>query len=117
MQQPPVGRLVRREIHHKEGSELNVMTLTLSQGLVGSPHANKRRDEAIFIITGTVNIRIYGSSFDNNYKISTLSSEESGDKWILIEHNVIHQIECISSSAIIVETIGGKFFEGACINY
>ncbi len=117
MEQTPTGMLVGREIHHKEGSELNVMTITLSQGLVGSPHANKGRDEAMFIISGTVNIRIYGSSIDNAYKTFTLSSDDLHDKWIFIDQDVIHQIECISTSAVIVETIGGSFFDGACINY
>lgn len=117
MDQTSVGKLISRQIHHKGGSELNVMTISLSKGLIGSPHANKGRDEAMFVISGTVIVRIYGFSLSDRFSTLTLSSEDPLNKWILIEENIIHQIECISSSATIVETIGGKFSEGACINY
>ena len=106
---------MERIIHHQPGSVLNVMELTLPNGLIGNPHYNVDRDEVVFILSGSLEALF----FDQDLKLKRsqiIVAQNKNLAWIIIPQNTIHQFNVISGEAIIIEIIGGAFFEGACID-
>ena len=99
---------MKREIHHKPGSLLNVMTIELDIDSKTDPHFNKDRDEIIFILEGEVKLL-----FDHGDSIILGSS--SNNSWHLIKANTTHQLKCLSKKVKLLEVIGGVHKDGSCV--
>ena len=98
---------MKRIIHHDGKSILNVMTLIIGKSDNTEPHYNKKRDEVIFVIEGSLKIL-----FDFN-KTITLSSTDKVP-WHLIKANTTHQIIPLTDKVEILEVIGGLHKQDSC---
>ena len=110
-----MGQLLKRSVHHDDNAILNIMTLTLSKGLIGNPHFNKDRDEVVVVLKGQLEIIYYDPDLLPLRK-TNLYSGTNQDSWSLIKKNEIHQFNCLSEKVEILEILGGVFFDGACVN-
>lgn len=99
---------MKREIHHKEGALLNVMTIELDSESKTEPHYNKDRDEIMFVLEGEIKL-----VFD--YGESKILSSSRGDSWHLIKANTTHQLKCISQKVKLLEVIGGIHKDDSCV--
>lgn len=108
------GELLSRQIHHESGSILNIMELSLSKGLIGTPHYNLDRDEVILILKGKIEVLLFDSSI-SPLESKFISADGLPRSWTKIKKNTIHQLRVVSNEAIILEIIGGVFFQGSCI--
>lgn len=99
---------MKREIHHKPGSILNVMTIELDINSKTEPHFNKDRDEIICILEGEIKLL-----FDQGKSIILSSSTD--ESWYLIKANTTHQIKCLTQKVKLLEVIGGVHKEDSCV--
>ena len=99
---------MKREIHHKPGALLNVMTIELDFDSKTEPHFNKDRDEVMFILEGEIKIL-----FD--YGKSKILSSSKGDSWHLIKANTTHQLKCLTQKVKLLEVIGGIHKDDSCV--
>ena len=106
-----VSNVLKRVCFHPDGSQLNVMSLTLSQGLIGIPHMNKTRDEAIILKQGMLDIYML---LGDDIKIEHL--KEPGDV-TYIEGNIVHQFLAISTLVEVIEVIEGKHEPDSCVSF
>lgn len=101
---------MKRTIHHEADAVLNVMELELSSSDLSRPHYNLDRDEVVFILEGRIRIQ-----FADQYIILD-SFDQEFPKWHLIKAGVAHTISSEATMSVILEVIGGQFFDGACVN-
>ena len=99
---------MKREIHHKQGSLLNVMTIELDFDSKTEPHFNKDRDEVISVLEGEIKLL-----FD--YGESKILSSTKGDSWYLVKANTTHQLKCLSRKVKLLEVIGGIHKNDSCV--
>tara|TARA_B100000073_G_scaffold346307_1_gene357409 strand:+ start:267 stop:584 length:318 start_codon:yes stop_codon:yes gene_type:complete len=99
---------MKREIHHKPGSILNVMTIELDINSNTEPHFNKDRDEIICILEGEIKLL-----FDHGKSI--ILSSSNNNSWYLIQANTTHQIKCLTNKVKLLEVIGGVHKEDSCV--
>jgi cupin fold WbuC family metalloprotein len=107
------GKSVVREIFHEDGDLLNIMRLTLSAGPTGKPHYNRDRNEIVFVERGALKVILFDESMREIS--STVIESSSYPCWHIIKMNQIHQFVALEDGAVILEVIGGEFFEGACV--
>jgi len=108
--------LLKREIFHGDGDILNVMKLTFSEGLCGTPHYNKDRDEVLFVENGSLEVILFNDQLDETDKIQLSRLNSIHKSWLRIPKNVIHQFNILVDKTVVIEVLGGEFFEGACVN-
>tara|TARA_A100000164_G_C21272925_1_gene481058 strand:- start:6 stop:323 length:318 start_codon:yes stop_codon:yes gene_type:complete len=99
---------MKREIHHKQGALLNVMTIELDIDSKTEPHFNKDRDEVIYVLEGKIKLL-----FD--YGESKILSSSNGDSWYLIKANTTHKLKCLSRKVKLLEVIGGIHKDDSCV--
>ena len=107
-----IGKILNRIICHEPDADLNVMKLELSKGIIGTPHYNKFRDEVLIVLEGDIELYCFGPAESS---ISYRLTSGTPHSWNLIKAESSHQLNVLSPKAVVLEVIGGKFFEGACV--
>lgn len=109
-----MSRLISRELFHEQGDVLNIMRLRFAEGSIGSPHYNKGRTEVVLIEVGTLKIIYFDESLTptSSYVLSRCSSS----LWHKIPMNQIHQFVALEDNTVVLEILGGPFYEGCCVN-
>ena len=114
---PPImSKLLNREIFHKDGDILNVMSLTFSKGLCGMPHFNKDRDEVLFVEKGALQLLLFDGELNEIERIELSRLDSDCKLWFRIPKNTIHQFDILVDNTVVIEVLGGEFFSGACVN-